>query len=200
MNVETISMDPYLAHERADKLARELLDRYPAGGEPQEHKAILDAYRMVADGKPLVDVEQVIRTAPRDELGRPLLAVARSDRDLVRVHHSWGECVMSSAHPRARNTSQSKLLELRFDFRVRTSWPRSWSPVPAVPLALRPKRDGAFLRRHVTLFEVQAWNEVFDLDPLLLLPVYWPICAVVGAWDLTPIEAAILLAASRRNR
>jgi hypothetical protein len=184
---------------RAEELGRELLDRYQADGEPQELRAILAAYHLVAEGKPLVDVEVAIRTAPRDELGRPLLAVARSDRDRVRLHGGWGELTMSAHHPRARNITRSPLLTFTFPQRARHYWPDSWSPVPAVPLSMRPKRDGAFLRRHVTLFEVSAWNEVFDLDPLLLLPVYWPICAVVGAWDLTPIEAAILQAAARRG-
>lgn len=197
MNYTAIEMDRGLAAARAETLARELLERHPAAGEAMELAAILEAYRLVADGKPLVDVEHEIANAPVDELGRPLLAVARSDRTRVTIDHTWNEIVMSSAAPRARNMSRPTLLEARFPQRGRKAWPFSWSPVPPVPLHLRPKRAGAFLRRHVTLFEVGQWNEVFDLDPLLLLPVYWPICAVVGEWDLTPVEAAILRVARR---
>jgi hypothetical protein len=60
--------------------------------------------------------------------------------------------------------------------------------VPIVPPNLRPDRA---LSRYVILFEAE-WRPVPPVDPLLLRHLHGALYVVLAAWDLTPIERAVL--------
>lgn len=60
--------------------------------------------------------------------------------------------------------------------------------VPLIPPNLRPARA---LVRYVILFEAE-WEPVPPTDPLLLRHLHGDLYAVLAAWDLTPLERAVL--------
>jgi hypothetical protein len=84
--------------------------------------------------------------------------------------------------------------------RVNNHAPSGYALVPIVPPSVRGNLD---LSQHFILWEVERWadnaREVGpDVDPFLLRRVGSDLYAVVGSWDLTPLEQAIL--AGRRGR
>ena len=74
------------------------------------------------------------------------------------------------------------------------SWPYVEAPLPGIPLHLRPKRG---LENYHILWEAE-WERRPPGDPMLLRRIgksdAW---LVVAAWDITPVEQAVL--ATRMN-
>lgn len=72
--------------------------------------------------------------------------------------------------------------------------------VPFIPPSLRPKRA---LHRYAVLWEVERWERDVSPpppeDPALLRHVGGDLYAILGTWDLTPLERSVL-AGVRRNQ
>lgn len=88
--------------------------------------------------------------------------------------------------------------------RRRNGWPRSWSrdchgvaTVPMVPPSVEKRRS--YLKERFILWEVEEWAEPKNYtppmppgDPYLLEHLEGDLYAIVGEWDLTPLEQAIV--------
>lgn len=191
--VQTITMP---AHE-----ARQKLDEYREGllghAATPEDKGILIGYQALAAGRSLLDLHAVFRACPPDPKGRPALAVARAH---------WPECFLS-VETGGRMRFGHDLGSARHDDRA--AWhrrivlpadtapaafrPKSWKSeyravVPLIPPNLRPRRA---LHRYCILFEAE-WDPVPPKDPLLIRHLHGSLYAVFAAWDLTPLERAVL--------
>jgi hypothetical protein len=187
------------------EVARAKYDEYRAaldGTEPNpEDKAILMGYAALAAGKVLIDLPAVFRACPVDEQGRPKLAAARA-------HWRW--CHL---HRGCRRDCPPRFT--RDDYPSwfgRTAWhrvldmplPRAALPpdgdyrdprgktiralVPLIPPSIRPTRA---LSRFVILFEPE-WEPVPPADPMLLRHLHGGLYVVLSAWNLSPLERAVL--------
>lgn len=179
------------------------MDRIEAGKllrKYQEHRAystpadeeIMRIYRAISKGKVVVAALAEIVKAGADERGLPKLAIARADTKtcFLRMGHD-GAARMSS---RDNNWWGRRAHSSDFDFDADTFARRRSaayfrSIVPLIPPDIRPRRG---LANYHILFEAE-WSREVPVDPILLRRLgkadMW---IVLGAWDLTPVERAVL--------
>lgn len=194
MNVATIRMAP--------KRARQALETYRArrvGKLDEEYQRVEAAYAELAKGTPLLILSDVIANAPRDGRGRPMLAIARADRPQVKYERApgWSFEQFSTAFQGGMRAHRDGTLQVP---RLADVTPRidayleGYALVPLVPPDVRLGHD---LSKRFVLWEVEAWADRAissqpDRDPYLLRRIGADLYAVVGAWDLTDVERAIM--------
>jgi len=152
------------------------------------------ALKAMVRGKKVIDLNLAIGNGGRDAQGRPRLAIARADWPRVICHGSqtafrfmaraWGRGPTSKIDVPASTFAAAA---------VRDPWHINCSAqVPSIPPQFRPA--GKLLRYHV-IFEAE-WDHRPPVDPLLVQRLRGPFCVVLAAWDLTPLEQAVLRARS----
>jgi hypothetical protein len=212
-------MDVALISSPVDE-AREKLEEYltaPGADKNPEWQRIATAYQSLAKGTPLIVLTDVLQNAPRDARLRPRLAIARADQVQVRYRRDRGwqhEDFIATGVGRRQN-----LVTQGLQFVVptvdgvtpafpRTAYPDSawrdstldgYSLVPIVPPSVRQRARGPMrsLATHYVLWEVEAWADTAiranpDVDPYLLERIADDLFAVVGEWDLTDVERAVM--------
>ena len=204
MEVQTIEMSP--------EQAREKLEAYESAlrrVDDEEMAAAVEGYRALAQGTKLIDVEQVIRSCGRDHDGRPLLAIARADRLQVKLlwENRSERCHFSTAADWGfewPGLLRSVEMGERHNYRAYPSWDpatlhamdlEGFALIPMVPPDVLAARS--YLRDHYVLWEVYEWAETPhraepDRDPYLLSLIGGTLYAVVGEWELTDLERAIM--------
>lgn len=203
MNVPTIEMDPAEAKERLEGYYAQLRRSHD-----EEYAEVARGYRALAEGTPVLHLSQAIQSGGLFPDGRPRLAVARADRRQVEVNRTGWTGSFRFVFDALRRSSfgyEGSLLlgvdaqGMEHPDRMR----RGYSLIPMVPPdVLRTCGGRSALRDHVTLWEVEEWSDRPFLarppeDPLLLRHLGGELYAVVGAWDLTPLERAVM--AGRRE-
>lgn len=205
MDVETISMPREEAKERLDEYRAALRRRADV-----EYERVAAGLEHLAQGQQLLVLPDVIAAAPRDERGRPRLAIARADRTQVRYRRERGDRRERFSTDFQWRRGGRPMRDGVIDMPATPAtppFPRTQHPdrpwidsqlegyalVPLVPPAVRGKRD---LKRHFILWEVEAWADTAigvdaDRDPYLLERIDVDLYAIVGEWDLTEIERAI---------
>lgn len=172
--------------------ARRALREYHAARGPRtpEDAAIMSAYRAIGRGQAVISVDESIRAAGWNDDGTTKLAIVRADTVTC-----FAEFTTDSAFYRAE---QWRCARSR-TYRVSGMPPRPRLPpnelpyrdhkaiVPLIPLPLRPKHD---LKNYWILWEA-SWTRV-PVDPLLLRKLSGDLWLVLAAWDLSPVEQAVL--------
>lgn len=211
MNVATLAMPVEEAREKLEEYKNGLTLR-----NDEEYERLVRAYGALAKGTPLVVLSQVIAKAPRDEKLRPRLAIGRADRRQVHYRRTRNAAAFETFSTRNgwRERSLDTLLSIPVVEAFTPAYPPSrFSPpdqwqdstiegyaiVPLVPPAVRGRRA---LNTHFILWEVERWADqrigsTPDRDPYLLQRIGDDLYAVVGEWDLTDVERAILADRSR---
>lgn len=188
MNVETIQLPRAQARAKIEAW-RHRLDRNPDPKARLEYEAALAGYRALARGTPVLDLGEVFRAVPVDAKGRPALAIARADARTVQLDTSTGRFIFGSdgnLYPRS-NAAWGTRFEIHSP--QAQNRPLYYTAiVPMIPPEVGPKRID--LRRHAILWEA-AWESV-PVDPMLLRPLAGNLYAVIAAWDLTPLERAVI--------
>ncbi len=198
MDVATIEMPAEVAREHLKEYRKGLHRRADA-----EYQEVMLGLEALAEGTPLLTLASVFATVPRDAKGRPMVAIARADRFRVFYSRPWGrpadrfDCAYD-VRGGARQRVVDGVTEIPMRESVQSQ--NGYALVPIVPPRVRGTLD---LKRHFTLWEVERWADHSrdvgpDIDPLLLRRISSDLYAVVGSWDLTPLEQAIL--AGRRER
>ena len=176
MNVQRIEFDK----TQADALYR----AYKAhrGAHTKEDAEIERIYYQISRGRKVIRAHESIRAAGVDAAGRPKLALIRANVRRCRLSHYTRDRVefTDDANP-WRNS-------------IKIPWP-GYQPiqnshralVPMIPVHLRPSDH---LERYHILWEAD-WQAV-PVDPMLLRKIGGDAWIVVAAWDLTPIEQAVL--------
>jgi hypothetical protein len=203
MNVETISVPLTVVNEKLREYRRGLHRKADA-----EWQRVVTAYEAAASGKPLIVLSNAIANCPRDEMGRPKLAIARADRRSVRYRRHRSE---SSESFSTENRSQwgSVRGKQPIDAVIRVPVIEGVTPpfvgdsktwmvegtalVPMVP----PSAGRHDLARHFVLWEVPAWTPAPPVDPYLLRKVADDLYVVEAEWDLTEIERAVMASRAR---
>jgi len=185
MNVTTISMDKHEARK-----AFELYHAAVKARHSYEDKAIMDGYRALSKGLPVINVREAIIAAGTDHLFHPRLAIARADfkRCFYRRWTNGSARFAKERWPQATtirggvfNFSDGSLPLFKGDT------VEAEAVVPNIPPQFRPR--GSLKRYHI-LWEAD-WKQV-PRDPMLLRHLGGDLFAVLAVWDLTEIERAVL--------
>lgn len=142
-------------------------------------------YRQIMRGRKVIQAFESIRQAGLDEKGRPRLAIVRADVKICRCARHWeGDNNRDALRFSEEHTGRGKL---SMPFPGLTHWTNARAIVPHIPIHLRPK---AQLHNYHILWEAD-WEDV-PIDPMLLRRVGDDVWVVLAAWDLTPVERAVL--------
>lgn len=165
----------------------------------REHKAhqtpldleIEQLYRLIARGKVVIKALDSIVKAGIGDDGLPKLALVRADatKCYLSMHHD-GSAHMSTEPVINGKTAASKVVEFPAkSFQARTRRWRAEAIVPHIPPDIRPQRG---IQNYHILFEA-IWEPTPPIDPMLLRRIgkgdTW---LVVGAWELTEVERAVM--------
>lgn len=191
MNVSTIKMDRAAAQAKLDaygkRIAKGASDR-----AKRQYQAAKDAYKRLAKGAILLDIEDVFNNCPYDDKGRPKLAIAAADARYVRFW--WGQQGTAIFHADENGRKERCMVRVRTGRQPSVN-NEGYSLTPMIPANVRPHRQGNEKNWHV-LWEVERWaarNELIpERDPYLLKHVGGTLWAVLAEWDLTDLERAIM--------
>jgi hypothetical protein len=179
MNVEKLSMEK--------EQARELYQAYQAsrGHMTADDRAIAAIYKRIAAGKLVIRALASITAAGLNPEGLPLLAIARADEKQIECSCWNGSARLS---PVSRRHVRSKDRNFTIALPGMQSARRNGrAQVPLIPVHLRPRK--AIEKYHI-LWEA-AWTH-YPVDPYLLRRFGEDAWLVVAAWDLTPVERAVM--------
>lgn len=206
MDVPLITMDRQEAREQLRSYRSQLHKRADA-----EYEAVARGLAALADGTPILSLNQVMQAAGFDELMRPRLAIARADTRQVRF--SWGPGTTIGVFNASKDRRITPTLHREVDFGHRhgrtyehhPTWGMeivAYSLVPMIPASVRELvRFNA--RECFILWEAERWSETPlraepDRDPYLLRHLHGDAYAVLAEWDLTPLEQLVM--AGRRGQ
>ena len=146
-------------------------------------------YQLIAQGKTVIRALESIVAAGLNAAGLPKLAIGRADAERVRwrQENGHGAFWFNDEWPRQNSKPGRHVIVTWPDLKYAPS--SRCAVLPQIPLYMRPKR--ALASYHV-LWEAE-WTPVPPGDPYLLRRIgnsdAW---LVVGAWDLTEVEKAVL--------
>lgn len=159
----------------------------------QEDELVMSTYRLLAQGKRIINIRDTIEQGGIDDQGRPKLAVTRADQRTVTLNWRnsgrWAICGDDS--PRK---SWDHWFHSRTDCfdggPIPQGVPRNTyrAVVPLIPAPLRPAAD---LSNYHILWEAE-WRRVAPKDPALLKHIGGDLFIVVAVWDLTEVERMAL--------
>ena len=178
---------------------------------------VLAAYEAMAEGTPVIELSKSIGNAGWTDEGMPTLAVARADREWVRVdlHPERTTTVVFNATAEAHATvgqwaqgtsNPGPTLYRRVPVAAFPKHPRSLAPlegpeyrhwirkraaVPLIPPEAREASNHAALHKLFILWEA-VWEEAPPVDPMLLRHLGEDLYAVLAHWDLTEVERAVM--------
>lgn len=169
----------------------------------REYEAITRGYKAIAKGLQVIDLHKVMQAAGlQPDTYYPKLAVCRADAERCHVHmFDNGRAVFSTEPYNWRQPAKPKCVTVpagTFESYRAPGWdnatrPQRWSElvsalVPMIPPHLKPKRA---LGTYHILWDA-VWTKQPPVDPLLLKHCGGALYAIVAAWDLTPLEQAVM--------
>lgn len=183
MQVATMKEDKYAARDKYAEY-RKAAKKFP---RVKPYEVLRKTYRAISQGKQVIDLHESLRLAGLDALGRPKLAIVRAD---------YAKCWFD------RHDGKVRFGGVRWNDRAaeRVSVPASiFGPqlisrelsavVPSIPPRHLPAES---LDNFHILWEAN-WEAV-PVDPMLLKHLTGAFYTVLAAWDLTPLEQAVLRA------
>jgi hypothetical protein len=188
MNVPTMEMDKAEARERLRAYRKALI-----GQANSEYAEAARGYAALARGTKLLMPSQVFADVPVDAKGRPKLAIIRADVRQAGMTKTAGSFRFWNADRghHATMVAQAVGVQSAAATGVRQD---GYALVPMVPPDVLGNRN---LNTHWILWEVEAWADRIigaraDRDPYLLRRISRDLYAVVGEWDLTELERAVM--------
>lgn len=175
----------------------------------KEYDGLMKGYRAIAKGLQVVDVAHVLQVAGlQHDTCYPRLAICRADATTCFVDmredgsatfrankqpSTWGRTASADLVRCSAATFPRFVIGWHDGKRFRDGRPSAWTTVasalvPIVPAGLHPK---AHLRNYHILWDA-VWTPEPPKDPLLLKHLAGQLYAIVAAWDLTPLEQAVL--------
>lgn len=196
---------PVLTEDAA--VAAEKRDEYQVAAErfkDSEYAEAATIYAALADGHEVIDAGAAIREGGFDDKMRPRLAIARADRSQIGFYwHRWSDTARFDSRRQWDQASSNhwQLVE-EVNFNRRNNKRESvsgFAMVPIVPAHLRSKKS---MRQYHILWEVEEWSDSWigtspDRDPYLLERLTGDYFKVVGEWDLTDVERAVMSGRAR---
>jgi hypothetical protein len=173
------------AHHKAYRTA------VKAGTGTRDDVTLYKAYRALVRGQKVIDLPRAIGDAGVDQVGRPRLAVCRADKPVVfcRVYHSGVARFSSGEYDFGRQPRGVVDVPASAFGGPLRSPVQCRAMVPAIPPQYRPPAHQ--LEEHHILWEAE-WLPRPVGDPMLLKYIDGPFYVVLAAWDLTPLEQAVM--------
>jgi len=176
METAEIQMSPRAARTEAERYSR-------CRDLTKTDRLIMKAYKSIAHGSRIIDLKKTMEIAGFDDNGRPRLAICCANATRVDVRCWPGSTEFKWNH---RYYDRSSMRIVGFG-NNRTSTVDGWATTPYIPPYIRRAR----MSRYFVLWEA-TWHNVPAGDPYLLEQIDQNLFRVVAAWDITPLEAAVL--------
>lgn len=186
MDVSEFSMLKEDAREKWREYVQGCKDN-PKDKYMEDMKAV---YNQLKSGRKVIDLFEVFKRAGMNEDQTPKLSICHSDAKISYCRYAdkgiltfsprnfnwWNESALKSdvVIGDAEKIAKTKILR---------------TLVPPVPPSLRPKHS---LSNYYTLWEVDKWEMIPPKDPYLLKRLNNNMFVVLGAWDLTELERAVI--------
>lgn len=190
MNVPLIQETPAAARDKLRAYRKAIHTR-----ADEEYKQLATAYAQLAKGRPLIGLVEAFAAAPLDDAGRVRLAIAPATWPQVAMDtNSAGRWRFSHARGwRARGLHSRWQLGVT-DPRAVGNRMDGFALVPMIPPNVRGTHA---LASCCVLWEVEQWASSVigatpDRDPLLIRRIGDGLYVVLGEWELTPLEQAIM--------
>lgn len=199
MNVESAVMK--VDYRTASMAYRNYRQAIKANGATKDDKLLARAFHALLRGKKVIDIGAAIANAGVDEHVMPKLTIARADWSLVYSRrdddgkfrftsrsNTWGRRPAGEVAVRIGETPRWVGA-----YPNRRAVGEGVAQVPTIPPQFRP--TGPLSGYHL-LFEA-VWTRQPTRDPMLLKQIGEtdsPLFVVLAAWDLTPLEQAVLRA------
>lgn len=182
MDVQKLTMDK----DQARDLYRSYQDH--RAGMTKNDQAIAAIYKRIAQGKLVIRALASITAAGLNAQGLPKLAIMRADIPKVQFCAHNDEVTFNGANRQgnARGYAKDKHFRLAMPG-MKWNVSNRVASVPLIPVHLRPTK--AIAKYHV-LWEAD-WDQ-YPVDPYLLRRFGEDAWLVVAAWDLTPVERAVM--------
>lgn len=188
MDVNEFSMLKEDAREKWNEYVQGCKDN-PKDKYMKDMKAV---YNQLKSGRKLIDIFEVFKRARVNEDFTPRLAICKADAKICYCKYSSkGELTFTPREP-----DYFWETDLVSDVIIGNFGPIKNNDilktlVPPVPPSLRPKGRHS-LSNYYTLWEVDKWEMIPPKDPYLLRRLTKNIFVVIGAWDLTELERAVI--------
>lgn len=175
----TMEIEPEVALKEARKWE---------GGTPAEAR-VSEAYRAVAEGRQLIDLEKSLQSAGADSTRRPKLAICQAGMRRVKLEtwYSSGRVRFYGRFGWSYETEMANVKGFSDDKGAKAE-----ANAPTMPPAIRRIANDDDL----LLWEAQWRKNVIKrqivIDPALLERVTGNLYVVKAAWELTELEAAAL--------
>lgn len=159
-----------------------------AGTATREDVLLYKGYRALVRGQKVIDIVAAIGGAGLDAQGRPRLAVCRADAHHVRLQVYGDGARFSHRDGWQRHSKGEVTIPLSAFQPAPAIGARGNDVLPTIPPQFRPTQP---LSEFHLLWEA-VWRPIPTRDPLLLKHIDGPFFVVLAAWDLTPLEQAVM--------
>ena len=205
MELSTITMEPQAAQTAYEEYAAAV-----RANHADEDRAIADGYRALAEGKQLVELSKCVaaggvtkieaRSRWRNQdttVTVPRLAFCRADARMAYttgVDQRGGCLITADKRERELHVANAKDRNRIADGTFAAAPNEATTVraiVPGIPPRLRPKRG---LQLYTVLWEAEwSVDPKAPVDPALLRRLGGDLYIVLGVWDLTALEQAVLV-------
>ncbi len=173
------------------------------GERKREYEGLMRGYKAIAAGKQVIDLHGTMTTAGlQHDTAYPRLAICRADASkcFVRMGQNGSARFMADSenvYSKAKSVLLPESTFQRYTYHYERGYsnrPQGWREVasalvPIVPPQLQPERGGLALY-HILWDAV--WTPEPPRDPLLLRHLSGHLYAILAAWDLSPLERAVM--------
>ena len=191
MDLQTIEM-PVTEAREAYEAYRHAVRSAKTAQANSEDAQIARAYKSLAEGKQVLNLDDAFARAGFDKLGYPKLAVSRADQQQVNIRARWEFFEIGPHHLLVNRRANANIDGMVFQVPSGEMRPtvEMRAIVPNIPPGLRPPHG---LQNYHLLWEPE-WLRIPRPpgDPALLKHLGGPLYAVLAVWDLTPVEQAVL--------
>ncbi len=169
-------------------------------------KIMKEAMYHAKKGRLLLDVYEAMQKAGLNSKNEPRFAIARADIPAVRFEKrdtGTGNFLMEEGWNRSGWSTDvhlpQKTFKVQWERQVDASGTKSrWeidnqylkAKVPIIPADLMPEGD---LKNYYIIWEVKTWEQLPETkDPFLLKRISENLFVILGAWDVTELERAVI--------
>jgi hypothetical protein len=171
-------------------------------------RVMKDAMYQMKEGNPIIDVYEAIRKAGLNKNNEPRFAISRADlstvyfrkRDEGTGKFGWEKYSSTDIVDSRDNINlPANLFKIHWDrAKNRDGTDATWeiekqllkTKVPIIPVEILPDGD---LENYYILWEVKEWESLPETkDPFLLKRISENLFAVLGQWDVTELERAVI--------
>lgn len=193
MKIEKLAM----SKKKAEKELKEYKEAIKTKNE-KYLKQMKRMYHFLAKGEKVIDIFDVMKKAGvRD--GLPKIAISKADRKEIIFRKkrlgagAFGFISNSSSSWRREFRGQVVLPSGTFRFKRKKPNEKIafQAKVPIIPARLMPKGS---LKSYYILWEVENWKQISiaPKDPYLLKRISKNLFVILSAWNLTPLERALI--------